>query len=180
MEASRLYKYQCLAVNDYQLRPLALVFKKLPADSRRVRCLFLTQACWISQFYQRGDSGETDKNRLLKMVALTLETLEICCYLYRFPLPFQLPVLVDLTIHGTYDYNVPMTEIPVCYPALRHLRLDFFLRPLPSIYPINIDSCDLCGGSRFVCNPIILVIRYREYGHLVVTEDKVKNQKINS
>ena len=69
---------------------------------------------------------------------------------------------------------------PCLLPCIATFAIGFFLRPLPSIYPINIDSCDLCGGSRFVCNPIILVIRYREYGHLVVTEDKVKNQKINS
>jgi hypothetical protein len=127
MEASKFYKYQCLAVKEHQLRPLALVLKKLPADSRRVRCLFLTQTSW-KLGYRGRDRGEfflTDKNRLLKMVALTLENLEIDCYTYRFPLPFQLPVLVDLTIHGTCQHNVT-TKIPVCYPALRYLRLDWF------------------------------------------------------
>src|ERR1700733_11059411 len=128
MEASKFYKYQCLAVKDHQLRPLALVFKKLSADARRVRCLFLSQASWESGFGARhkGAFFLTDKNRLLKMVAPTLEKLEIGCFLYRFPLPFQLPVLVDLTIHGTCEHNIPMTTIPVCYPALRHLQLYLF------------------------------------------------------
>src|ERR1700733_10889852 len=86
-EASKPYKYQCLAVKDHQLRPLALVFKKLPADKRRVRCLFLSQAGWESRYWGRAEFFITDKNRLLKMIAPTLEKLEIGCFYYRFRLP---------------------------------------------------------------------------------------------
>jgi hypothetical protein len=154
MEASKFYKYQCLAVKDHQLRPLALAFKNLPADSRRVRCLFLSQASWeLGYRYWGRDRGEfflADKNRLLQMVALTLEKLEVGCYSYRFRLPFQLPVLVDLTIHGACEHNVT-TKIPVCYPALRHLRLDLF--PTSAFYQSSLIPI-ICAGA-----PTLSVIR---------------------
>ena len=132
MEASKPYKYQCLAVKDHQLRPLALVFKKLPADKRRVRCLFLAQAGWEPRYGGRAtEFFIKDRNRLLKMVAPTLEKLEIGCFYYPFFLPFELPVLVDLTLYGSFDNTAPTTKkILICYPALKHLQLEWF--PLPS------------------------------------------------
>jgi len=127
MEASKPYKYQCLAVKDHQLRLLALILRKLPADLRRVRCLFITQACLEkNRWGARSEFFLTDKNRILKMVAPTLEKLEIGCFYYRFPLPFQLPVLVDLTLHGQHDGMKPLTKVLVCYPALRRLQLEWF------------------------------------------------------
>ena len=126
MEASNPYKYQCLAVKDHQLRPLALVFKNLPADKRRVRCLFLAQAGWESTYWRRAEFFITDKNRLLKMIAPTLEKLDIWRMYYRLPLPFQLPALVDLTLHGQIDDSVRTTKLLMCYPALQHLQLGWF------------------------------------------------------
>ena len=154
METSKHYKYQCLAVKDHQLRLLALILRKLPADLRRVRCLFITQACLEkNRWGARSEFFLTDKNRILKMVAPTLEKLEIGCFYYRFPLPFQLPVLVDLTLHGLYDALKPTTKVLVCYPALRRLQLDWlppsnynmFLVPLlaataPSISVVRVST----------------------------------------
>src|SRR6202042_1299598 len=65
---------------------------------------------------------------LLKIVAPTLEKLDICCFYYRFPLPFELPVLVDLTLYGQFD-NARTTKVLMCYPALKHLQLEWPPQP---------------------------------------------------
>jgi hypothetical protein len=145
MEASSPYKYQCIAVKDHQFRPLTLVLKKLPADKRRVQCLFLAQ---VSNSWRNSEFFITDKNRLLKMVAPTLEKLEIVCYYYRFPLPFELPVLVDLTLYGRFDNTT--TKIITCFPALKHLEVESF--PFPDYEPTLISILRATA-------PILSVIR---------------------
>jgi hypothetical protein len=61
------------------------------------------------------------------LAADTLEILEVGCQLYRFAVPFQLPVLEKLTLHGDPDIIQPSRNIEACYPALRCLSLEKFL-----------------------------------------------------
>ena len=127
METSRPYKYQCLTVTERQFRPLTAILKKLPADRRRIRYLFLVEQCCLGNGYSTASEFfHTDKNRLLRLAATTLEVLEVQSRLYRFAVPFQLPVLVKLILHGYLDHVQPSRNIVACYPALRYLFLDNF------------------------------------------------------
>ena len=64
---------------------------------------------------------QTDKNRLLIVVAPTLRSLEIGCHHHRIHLPFVMPALMDLTIYG-YPGDEPLPTTITCYPALRRLN----------------------------------------------------------
>ena len=139
METSRPYKYQCLTVTERQFRPLTTILKKLPADRRRIRYLFLAEECWGNGYAGIGRASEffhTDKNRLLQLAAASLEVLEVGSRLYRFAVPFQLPVLVKLILHGYPDQIQPSRNIVACYPALRCLFVDNF----PTMDGFNIPA----------------------------------------
>ena len=125
METSRPYKYQCLTVKERQFRPLTAILKKLPADRRRIRYLFLAEEC-RDGYGTASEFFHTDKNRLLQLAAATLEVLEVRTELSRFAVPFQLPVLVKLILHGYLDHVQSSRNIVACYPALRCLFLDDF------------------------------------------------------
>jgi hypothetical protein len=122
METSRPYKYQCLTVKECQLRPLTAILKKLPADWRCIRYLFLSEESWeFGDGSEQSEFFHTDKNRLLTLAAPTLEILEVGCQYYRYAAPFQLPVLTELVLHGYPDMIQPSRNIVACYPALRSL-----------------------------------------------------------
>ena len=128
METLRPYKYQCLTVTEQQFKPLTAILKKLPADRRRIRYLFLAEEAGGYRYSTSSEFFHTEKNRLLWLAAATLEILEVECRLYRFDVPFQLPVLVKLILHGCPDHVQPSRNIVACYPALRCLFLDNFPR----------------------------------------------------
>ena len=126
-EASKPYKYQCLSVKSHQLRPLTTVLRKLPPESRRVIHLFLSSKEWDSGHIRPAEFFQTDKNRLLIVVAPTLKSLEICCHFHRLYLPFVMPALIDLTMHG-YPNDEPLSATVTCYPALRRLNYVWSMR----------------------------------------------------
>jgi hypothetical protein len=123
-ECSKPYKYQCLSVKDHQLRPLTTVLKKLSPELKRVIHLFLSSKEWDSGQYRLGEFFQADKNRLLMVVAPTLKSLEIGCHYQRIYLPFAMPALMDLTLHGFNSYH-PLPYTVACYPALRRLNMEW-------------------------------------------------------
>ena len=129
METSRPYKYQCLTVMERQFRPLTAILKKLPADRRRIRYLFLAEESWRNGYIYSTPTSEffhTDKNRLLQLAAAGLEVLEVGSQSSRFAVPFQLLVLVKLILHSYPDHIRPSRNIVACYPALQCLFMDHF------------------------------------------------------
>jgi hypothetical protein len=128
METSRPYKYQSLVVTQRHFRPLTAILKKLPADRRRIRYLFLSELGWMPSSYIRSsrESFHTDKKHLLMLAAATLELLEVGCHFYQFAVPFQLPVLTEMILHGHPDQIQPSHNIVACYPVLRCLFLEHF------------------------------------------------------
>ncbi|KIM87418.1 hypothetical protein PILCRDRAFT_814940 [Piloderma croceum F 1598] len=130
METSRPYKYQSLAVTQCHFRPLTAILKELPAERRRIRYLFLWEQSWMSCSYTRGSRASelfhTDKNHLLMLAAATLKLLEVGCHFYQFAVPFQLPVLAEMILHGYPDHIQPSHNIVACYPVLRCLFLEHF------------------------------------------------------
>jgi hypothetical protein len=125
-DTSKPYKYQCLFVEERQLRPLVTTLKKLPLEFRRIRHLFLSSVEWASNQNIYGMDGEffnTDKNRLLILVSSTLQTLEIGSFNAELYLAFQMPALLDLTVHGYVRLEQLPSRHIVCYPQLRRFHL---------------------------------------------------------
>ena len=114
-EASKSYKYQCIAVDHEQLRHLTAVLKKLAPNARCVRHLF------ISSIEHEG-FFQADKNRLLITVAPTLRSLEIYFHHTSLALNFPLPSLVDFTLHGDMHMNKITPQTFACYPSLQRLH----------------------------------------------------------
>ena len=113
------YKYQCIAVDRKRIRRLTAVLKKLPPNSRLVRHLFV----WSSGTCgEEGRFFETDKNRLLIIVAPTLLSLDVSFDYVSIALTFPLPSLVDLTVHGNMSMTKPTKCTLACYPSLRRLH----------------------------------------------------------
>jgi hypothetical protein len=84
METSRPYKYQSLAVMQWQFRPLMAILGELPDDRRHIQYLFLSEQGWMSSNYVRASElFHTDKNHLLKLATATLEILKVGCHFYH-------------------------------------------------------------------------------------------------
>ena len=93
-----------------QFRLLALVLKKLPFNSRRSRHIL-----------PHGDDTDvgffiSDLNRLLILIAPTLQTLEVRASKATLTFPLQLPALIDLPTFGTLVFG-RQAEQKICYPA---------------------------------------------------------------
>ena len=111
-EASKPYKYQCIAVDDKQLCRLTVVLRKLTPDARRVKHLFISSI--------KRDRGarffQTDKNRLLITVASTITrnllSPGVSCAQVSFTLPIG-PHLAWRPAYGrrysTYPCMLPST-----------------------------------------------------------------------
>jgi hypothetical protein len=118
INASKSSKYFTLALKQKQFRPLALVLKKLPFNSRRCRHIFAREDNTDAGFFI------SDLNRLLILVAPTLQTLEVRASKVTLTFPFQFPALVDLVISGTLDLGTQSARAKVRYPALKRLHID--------------------------------------------------------
>ncbi|KIM81461.1 hypothetical protein PILCRDRAFT_8811 [Piloderma croceum F 1598] len=119
-EASKSYKYQCIAVDHRNLRHFTAVLKKLPADTRRVQHLFISSIEIRSG--REAKFFEADKNRLLITVAPTLRSLEVHSRMAYLALKFSLPSLLDLTVHGIIHVNIVTAHILACYPSLQRMH----------------------------------------------------------
>jgi hypothetical protein len=119
-EASKSYKYQCIAIDHRNLRHFTAVLKKLPADARRVQHLFISSI----EIRRRREAKffEADKNRLLITVAPTLRSLEVHSRMAYLALKFPFPSLLDLTVHGTIHVNNVTAHILACYPSLQRMH----------------------------------------------------------
>lgn len=124
-DTSKPYKYQCLLVEERRLRPLVNMLKRIPIEFRRIQHLFLSsnERSFRHRVQRRDRFSSADKNRLLVLASSTLRTLEIASCHTELYLGFQMPALLDLTIHNTvFSYRLPSRPI-VCYPRLQRFHL---------------------------------------------------------
>jgi hypothetical protein len=111
-------------VLEKHLRGLIFVLKRLPDDARCVRHLLLRSGAWGKGrlWLHHSKIFETDKNRLLSLIAPTLRTLCLECAFSIVTLPFSFPALVDLTILSQPTFPTDADTAPR-YPRLRRFYI---------------------------------------------------------
>ena len=119
-EVSKGFKYHTLVVQQHQLRSLAVVLRSLPLSARRVVRLAIHSE---SSTPLEDRFFDTDKNRVLALVAHSLCILEVVANRAQFLLPITLPSLRDLTLHGEVTTEKLTKRNMACYPALKHFHL---------------------------------------------------------
>jgi hypothetical protein len=167
-DTSKPYKYQCLFVEERQLRLLVSTLKMIPLEFRRVRHLFLSSKPWASNHiaYLDGEFFNTDKNRLLILVSSTLQTLEVGSFNADLYLAFQMPALLDLTLHGFACFKQPPSRHIVCYPQLQRLHITCiglkgvkFMGRLDSIAPQMRELRVSLSHYGYWSNPLLNLLR---------------------
>ena len=126
-EVSKGFKYQNLVVQHHQLRSLAVVLHSLPLNARRVIRLVIHSSKPRTPLEDRF--FDTDKNRVLALVAHSLCILEVIANRVQFLLPITLPSLRDLTLRGAVATEKLTRRNMACYPALKefHFHMDGYI-----------------------------------------------------
>jgi len=129
-QVSMPYKYRTLLVPERQLRPLIYTLKRRPVGARSVRHLFVSSGRWEKGEADNSKFFETDRNRLLSLIAPSLQTLCIGSGPVSLTLPFTLPALVDLVVlRQPFEncYTNSLDNMALCYPILRRLYIGHYL-----------------------------------------------------
>ena len=122
-EVSKVFKYQSLLVKQHQLRSLTLILHSLPLDARRVVHLVVQSSFWGQGYGLSEDRFfDTDKMRVLAVVAHSLRTLEVRANRAQVLLPIALPSLRTLTLHGVARAKNHSQRNTACYPALKRFH----------------------------------------------------------
>lgn len=154
---------------------MALILQKLSLNDRRVVHLFIQSSVWgdgtcscsfEDRFFQ------TDKNRLLVLVAHSLRTLEVGSNRAQLLLPITFPALQDLTLHGDLEVEKHSKRTTGCYPALKRLHISncedgiestldgsiFFPlipRAAPALEVFKISRCEILYSTRIAIEGLL-------------------------